>query len=71
MQKRHLLCAAVPVLAFFATPFLPFVNGPQLWLGLPSVLVWGVLWTIGTSLALGVIERSAHHPEDAEEELAR
>ncbi|MFJ6214962.1 hypothetical protein ACIQGZ_16750 [Streptomyces sp. NPDC092296] len=71
MRKRHLACAAVPVLGFIATPFLPFVNGPHLWLGLPSVLVWSLLWTVGTTVALAVVEHTADHPHDAAEEAAR
>ncbi|CAM5477410.1 hypothetical protein GCM10010329_30150 [Streptomyces spiroverticillatus] len=63
---RHSLWAAVPVLAFLATPFLPFVSGPHLWLGLPSVLVWCVLWTAGTSAALALVEHLAHHGEPEE-----
>jgi hypothetical protein len=31
---------------------LPFVNGPHLWLGVPSVLVWTAIWVIGTVVAL-------------------
>ncbi|MGW1990963.1 hypothetical protein [Embleya sp. NPDC001921] len=69
MRKRHAAWAALPVLAFFATPYLPFVNGPHLWLGLPSVLVWAVLWTVGCTVALFAIERYADHPEDDEHEV--
>ncbi|MYW06678.1 hypothetical protein [Streptomyces sp. SID3343] len=68
MRKRHVSWAALPVLAFLATPFLPFVNGPHLWLGLPSVLVWAVVWTIGCTVALYAIEKHADHPEDAEDD---
>ncbi|MFI6983441.1 hypothetical protein ACIBSV_33170 [Embleya sp. NPDC050154] len=69
MRKRHAAWAALPVLAFFATPYLPFVNGPHLWLGLPSVLVWAVLWTVGCTVALFAIERYADHPEDDDEDV--
>ncbi|MFJ2738312.1 hypothetical protein ACIO3O_01450 [Streptomyces sp. NPDC087440] len=65
----HSLWAAVPVLAFLATPFLPFVSGPHLWLGLPSVLVWCVLWTVGTSAALALVEHLAHSDEYEEDEV--
>ncbi len=64
MKPRHYVWAAVPVLGFFATPFLPFVNGPHLWLGLPSVLVWAVLWTVGTTVALWAVECSADHQDE-------
>ncbi|MFF7146411.1 MULTISPECIES: hypothetical protein [Streptomyces] len=71
MRKRHMACAAVPVLAFVATPYLPFVNGPHLWFGLPSVLVWCLLWTVGTTLALAVVEHTATHPDDFAEDAAQ
>ena len=67
MKPKHVVWAGIPVLGFFAAPFLPFVNGPHLWFGLPSVLVWAVLWTVGTTLALYAVERSADHPYDAAE----
>ncbi|MEY9940041.1 hypothetical protein [Streptacidiphilus sp. MAP5-3] len=66
MKPKHVVWACVPVLGFFAAPFLPFVNGPHLWFGLPSVLVWAVLWTVGTTVALYAVERSADHADDAE-----
>lgn len=68
MRKRHLIWALVPVMAFCATPLLPFVNGPYLWLGLPSVVVWCVAWTIGTTAGLALVERFAQSPEDRSEE---
>ncbi|MFC6061861.1 hypothetical protein [Streptomyces ochraceiscleroticus] len=68
MSQRHLAYLAVPTAGFFATPYLPFVNTDRLWLGLPAVLVWAVLWTVGTTVALALYEARAPHPEDAEEE---
>jgi hypothetical protein len=58
--------AAVPAVAFFATPFLPFVNTTRLWFGMPAALVWGVLWTVGTTAALGLIERLSTHQDEQE-----
>ncbi|MEE6166949.1 MULTISPECIES: hypothetical protein [unclassified Mycolicibacterium] len=57
-SPRRLAIAAVPILGFLATPFLPFVNGPHLWFGVPSVLVWTAIWVIGTVVALRVVEAS-------------
>ncbi|MEU6115374.1 hypothetical protein ABZ840_12705 [Streptomyces sp. NPDC047117] len=65
MSQRHLAFLAVPTAGFFATPFLPFVNTTRLWLGLPAVLVWSVVWTVGTTVALAWYEARAPHPEDA------
>ncbi|WP_037857589.1 hypothetical protein [Streptomyces sp. NRRL S-340] len=60
MRKPHVLWAVVPVVAFLSTPFLPFVNGPHLWFGLPSVLAWCLLWTAGTTASLALVEHFAH-----------
>ena len=35
---------------------LPFANGPHLWFGVPSVLVWTAIWVIGTVVALRIVE---------------
>lgn len=55
-SPQRLAIAAVPVLGFLSTPFLPFVNGPHLWFGVPSVLVWTAIWVIGTVVALRAVE---------------
>ncbi|NDZ77840.1 MULTISPECIES: hypothetical protein [unclassified Streptomyces] len=66
MRKLHVIWAVVPVMAFICTPFLPFVNGPYLWLGVPSVLAWCLLWTAGTTAGLALTDRFAR-PADAGE----
>lgn len=57
-SPTRLVIAAIPVLGFLATPLLPFVNGPHLWFGVPSTLVWTALCVIGTVVALRFVERS-------------
>ena len=66
----RLAIAAVPVAGFLATPLLPFVNGPYLWLGLPSVLVWTALCVVGTVVALQVVEASYRRAGGAELDAA-
>ncbi|MYT68859.1 MULTISPECIES: hypothetical protein [unclassified Streptomyces] len=66
MRSPHALWAAVPVLAFLSTPYLPFVNGPHLWLGIPSVLCWCLIWTAGTTAALALVDRLAPAADDEE-----
>ncbi|MFI0409154.1 hypothetical protein [Actinomadura sp. 3N508] len=51
------LVLAVPVVAMVATVWLPFVNGPHLWFGLPSMLVWSVGWILAVTPALAFVER--------------
>lgn len=48
--------AAVPVIGFFATPFLPFAIEPTLWLGIPAPLWWAAFLVILTVLSLQLIE---------------
>ncbi|MEU9763915.1 hypothetical protein AB0D98_30265 [Streptomyces sp. NPDC047987] len=52
-----LILLAVPVVALLAAVWLPFVNGPELWLGLPSLLVWSVGWVLALTPALAYVER--------------
>lgn len=54
----------VPVLALLLTVFLPFVNRATLWLGLPSVMVWTVVWVLLLSAALGWVEFGRRHADD-------
>ncbi|WP_372346051.1 hypothetical protein [Streptomyces sp. KL116D] len=70
MRSPHALWAAVPVLAFLGTPFLPFVNGPHLWFGLPSVLCWCLIWTVGTTAALALVDRGTRSTVGYEDEEA-
>lgn len=57
-SRTRVAIGAVPVLGFLATPLLPFVNGPHLWLGIPSVLAWTAICVIATVVALRVVEAS-------------
>lgn len=69
-SPRRLAIAAVPIAAFLATPLLPFVNGPHLWFGVPSVLVWTALWVVGTVVALQIIESTYRRDGGAEADAA-
>ncbi|MFC1407282.1 MULTISPECIES: hypothetical protein [Streptacidiphilus] len=68
MRTPHALWAAVPVLALLGTPFLPFVNGPHLWLGIPSVMFWCLLWTAGTTVSLLLVDRRFRGGDDESDE---
>ena len=54
----------VPVVALLVTVWLPFVNRATLWLGLPPVMVWTVVWVLVLSGALAWIEFGRRHPDD-------
>jgi|GEM_PF-6643928 len=58
LSKRdlYLLGPVLPAAALILTPWLPFVNGPNLWLGLPSMLVWPMVWLLLLVPALAGIE---------------
>ncbi|WP_326770965.1 hypothetical protein OG978_45855 (plasmid) [Streptomyces sp. NBC_01591] len=51
------LLTAVPVVALLSAVWLPFVNGPHLWFGMPSLLVWSVVWVLALTPALAFVER--------------
>jgi hypothetical protein len=35
-----------PVIAILVMPFLPFINSPGLWFGLPKMMVWVGMWLL-------------------------
>jgi hypothetical protein len=74
-SPKRLAIAAVPIAGFLVLPLLPFVNGPHLWFGIPSVLVWTAVWVVGTVVALQVVEatylRDGGADADAAELAAR
>lgn len=54
--RRWLLLAIPPVLYALGLA-LPAVNGPHLWLGLPSLMWWVCLCTVSVSVVLATVER--------------
>ena len=54
--KRY-LPPTLPTLAIVAMPFVPFVNAPGLWLGMPKMLVWAAFWTICLTPAMAWSQR--------------
>ncbi|HEY6934934.1 MAG TPA: hypothetical protein VI452_16145 [Marmoricola sp.] len=69
---KYAVVLAVPVIALFATVWLPFVNTATLWFGLPSVMVWTILWVLAITPALALIEfRREQREADAADVDAR
>lgn len=68
MKRIIRASTAVPFLAMLLTPFLPFVNKPALWIGLPSVVVWIGIWALLVTAVLAWNEFGTEHPEDAEDD---
>lgn len=56
-MRLYYLPPAIPVLALVLMPFLPFVNTEALWFGMPRMLVWGGVWCVLLTPALGLSER--------------
>jgi hypothetical protein len=52
----YLIPLLVIIVALMLTVWLPFVNQPVLWLGLPSMGVWTVLWVLAITAALAALE---------------
>lgn len=61
--SRRYLPPVVPALAIVAMPFLPFVNAPGLWLGLPKMMVWAAFWTICLTPAMAWSQRLMERDE--------
>ncbi|GAB3989859.1 hypothetical protein GCM10029978_116080 [Actinoallomurus acanthiterrae] len=57
----------VPTLALLSAVWLPFVNTPRLWLGMPRLFVWCSAWVLLITPALAVVEWGRPHAEDPEE----
>jgi Na+/proline symporter len=55
-MRRNLIPLYVVVVALVATVWLPFVNTPTLWFGLPAVMVWTAVWVVGVTLSLALVE---------------
>lgn len=66
----RLAIAAVPIVGFLLTPLLSYVDGDHLWFGVPSVLIWSALCTIGTVVALRLVEASYRRSGGAEADAA-
>lgn len=55
-MRVAILLLMVPIAALLATVWLPFVNAPHIWLGMPSMMTWSVAWVILLTPALGYVE---------------
>jgi hypothetical protein len=68
--RRHrpqFVLLTIIVVALLATVWLPFVNAPHLWLGLPSVMVWSGVWVLAITPALAWLEFSRKSDEEPED----
>jgi hypothetical protein len=63
-MRGKLIMLTVVVVALVSTVWLPFVNTPTLWLGLPSVMVWTAIWVVGITLVLALIEFGRDDEDD-------
>ncbi|MFI1380220.1 hypothetical protein [Embleya sp. NPDC020886] len=67
-MRVAILLLLVPIAALLSTVWLPFVNGPHVWLGMPSILTWSVGWVVALTPALAYVEhqRGRHRTGGAE-----
>ena len=47
----------LPFFMIFVVSWLPAINGPHLWLGLPSLMVWILFWTLSVTVVLLLYRR--------------
>lgn len=66
-MRLYYLPPIIPVLALVLMPFLPFVNTPSLWFGLPRMLVWGGVWCVLLTPAFLLAERMMARAGDGSE----
>lgn len=56
-MRLRVALGAIPYVMLLVGLFWPAINGPNLWLGWPSFLVWVCLCTITCTLVLLAYER--------------
>ncbi|HWC83546.1 MAG TPA: hypothetical protein VG756_26615 [Pseudonocardiaceae bacterium] len=56
----------IPPILLIIGMLLPAVNGPHLWLGLPSLMWWLAGFAVSVTVALALIEKL--HPESGDSE---
>lgn len=66
-MRAPMIAVIVAILGLLSTVWLPFVNTPALWLGIPSVMLWTILWVLALSAALAWVEFGTHHRDDDED----
>lgn len=67
-RRWWLLAPVVPVLALLAAVYLPWVNSPTLWFGLPALIVWCSVWVLLLTPALAVVEYLLIRPFEGKEQ---
>ena len=61
------ICLATPLVCAFVLQWLPALNGPHLWLGLPAILWWTTIpGSALVTVVLLVVERT--RTDDAEQD---
>ncbi|MFB7716106.1 hypothetical protein [Nocardia sp. NPDC056100] len=58
------LSPVVPAVALLSAIWLPFVNTPHLWFGLPALFVWLSAWVLLITPALLLAERGRNGGRD-------
>jgi hypothetical protein len=51
-MRTYRLIPLVPAVGLVSMPFLPFLDAPDLWFGLPRMVVWGAAWCLLCTPAL-------------------
>ncbi|GAB2513936.1 hypothetical protein [Nocardia heshunensis] len=59
------LSPALPAAALLSAIWLPFVNTPHLWFGLPALFVWLSAWVLLITPALLLAERGRASKADS------
>lgn len=62
------LLPVVPAVALLSAVVLPFVNGPHLWFGVPSLFVWTSVWVLLVTPCLFAVELTGNGPDGTEQD---
>ncbi len=71
MKPWFWIVVAIPLVLTYALTWIPQINGPQLWLGMPSLFVWlSVVSSLVVPACLWLIERKRTDLDEAGEETS-
>lgn len=65
-NRNLVMLALIPPVLLIIGMCLPAVNGPHLWLGLPSLMWWLAGVAVSVTVVLAVLERTRREPATAE-----
>lgn len=66
-RRWWLVAPAIPVIILLSAVYLPWVNSPTLWFGLPALVLWVSVWVLMVTPALAAVEYFLVRPVEGNE----